>query len=56
MSRRPRRHTPAFKAKVALPPSKAIEHWLSRRSSSTSHTANRTRAAQFCMMQRPLFQ
>jgi hypothetical protein len=30
IQRRPRRnHTPAFKAKVGLPPSSAIEHWLS---------------------------
>jgi hypothetical protein len=38
MSRRPRRnHTPAFKARRwRLPPSRAIERWLSLRSSSTS--------------------
>ena len=36
MSKRPRRnHTPAFKAKVALSAIKAMEHWLSLRSSST---------------------
>ena len=35
--RRPRRnHTPAFKAKVALAAIRAIEHWFSSRSSSTS--------------------
>jgi hypothetical protein len=48
-SRRPRRnHTPGFEAKGPrwlLPPSKAIEHWLSWRSSSTSRRISGPTAA-----------
>src|SRR5512139_959319 len=56
MSRRPRRnHTPAFKAKVALAPSRAIEPWLSWRSSSTSTPIRSRRGKRSLKVELPMF-
>ena len=56
MSKRPRRnHAPAFKAKLALAAIKAIEHWLSLRSSSTSTPIRSPRGRRSSRAELPMF-